>query len=69
MTVRTQTDIRHVRRAIRRLTALATEGDAFCHVKDSHKRAVRPYIETWILPQLIMLLPKDEVKSLDEGDD
>ena len=60
MTVRSQTDIRRVKMAIRRLESLIDENDSMCTVRASVKNAVRPYVDDWVLPDLRELLPAKE---------
>lgn len=60
MTVRTRKDVTIVKNAIRRLEALIDEDNQLCSVRGSHKRAVRPYVDCWVLPELRKLLREED---------
>jgi len=61
MTVRTKHDREILHKAIGRLEALIDEQNPVCSVGASHKNAVRPYVECWILAELRKLRhPEDK---------
>lgn len=62
-----QAIIQHLQESIEKLESLTTIGSS-CSIEDEHKKAVRNYVNNWVLPRLRITLEWAKGKKLERKD-